>query len=110
MAGVEVDALVVAAGVVEAVLVAGGVAEVEPVVAPEPALWLLAPRWSSVLSVAGVGGGTEPWLGTLSATVVPPHAASATPLRVAASSATARLRGAFTAGGEAYAARTSGSR
>jgi lysylphosphatidylglycerol synthetase-like protein (DUF2156 family) len=115
-AAVAAAAVLVAGGVVVAavvvVVVVAPLVVLEPVEPVEPLGTfggLVGPRWSSVLSVAGVNAGVE--AGTLSVTFVPPQAASATPPSVAAaSSAKGRARRAITVRAEACAGRTSGSR
>jgi hypothetical protein len=109
-AGVVVaGVLVVSAGVVVAgvlVVVAVVVEPLETLVDPVAAV---GPRLSSVLVVVGVRLGEAS--GALSVTVVPPHAASATALSVAApSSASERRVSAITPRREACVDRTSGSR
>ncbi len=107
--GVEVVPGVVATGVlVVCPPLVPEPAELGPVEPPALALGLVGPRWSSVLLVEGLSAGVV--LGTLSATVVPPQAASATAPKVAATSASGCPRRAFTARAEACAARTTGSR
>jgi hypothetical protein len=95
VAAVEVDDVVVAAVeevvvvevALEEPLVVDTVAPVVPVV-PEAPVDALAPALSSVLWITGTSGGTLD--GALSATVVPPQAASATALRVPPSNASDR--------------------
>ena len=121
VAGVVVEAAVVTAEVevdgvvVDEVVVLDPDPELEPVVPvelvepdPDPLAGVVGPRWSRVLSVAGVSAGAL--FGRLSATVLPPHAARTTPLAVAARSASGRARRAVTGAAEACVARTSGSR
>jgi hypothetical protein len=116
LAGVVVAGVVLAGVVVAGVVLAGVVAAEEAVVEVLVLLEMLVvpvaavgPRLSSVLVVDGVRLGEL--LGALSETVVPPHAASAAALSVAApSSASERRRSAINPRREACADRRSGSR
>jgi hypothetical protein len=82
-----VEEVVVVEVALEEPLVVDTVAPVVPVLAEAP-VDALAPALSSVLWVSGTSGGTLD--GALSATVVPPQAASATALRVPPSNASDR--------------------
>jgi len=112
LAGVVVAGVVVAGVVAAGVVAACDAVVVELVVVPEMLVVPVAavgPRLSSVLVVDGVRLGELP--GELSETVVPPHAASAAALSVAApTSASERRRPTITPRRGACADRTSGSR
>jgi hypothetical protein len=112
--GVVVAGVVLAGVVVAGVVLAGVVVDpepavpLEPVEPVEPAAGVVGPRWSRVLSVVGLSVGVV--AGTLSATFVPPQAASATPHSVAAINAVGRARRPLTSRAAACAGRMWGSR